>query len=65
MDTMRGEFRTFLGWVGLISEVRPAGRAELYVIERGISFEVSEAGAIPASTVYDRCDDRVFDEDGT
>lgn len=54
------EFRTFIGWVGLESDVRPAGRAELYAITRPISFVVSEDPPDPAPTVYDRCDDRVW-----
>ena len=60
---MLGEFRTFLGWVGIESDVRPAGRAELYAVERPISFEISHSAADPAPTVYDRCDDRVFEDD--
>lgn len=62
---MGGEFRTFLGWVWLYSDVRPAGRSELYAVDRPISFEFSSSDHDPAPTVYDRCDDRLFDDMGT
>lgn len=57
------EFRTFLGWVGIESDVRLTGRAELYAVSRPISFELRNEDPDPASTVYDRCDDRVFEDD--